>query len=242
MYLNVAAAHDYGARAAIVRVRFTVIFARFIAPKADLLYKTCDGRFLTVEYGVMSINSVATRVSLALAISGALAAAPVAAGGYHGGYGCYNCGYHNNGNVFGAVVGTAVALGFVAAIVSASHPQSNAIVTPAPAYAPVYPQAPVYQGQPLQQPVPVQQQAAPVDPSQTAAAAQVELCSRAAERTAQGYGSYARTVSIESINGEQANATIRGTLEVNPNNGQPLNHASFTCNVTYGQVTGVQLG
>ena len=45
---------------------------------------------------------------------------------------------------------------------------------------------------------------------------------RAAERTAQNYGGFARTVSIDSISGEQANAVIRGTLEINPNNGQPV--------------------
>jgi len=187
----------------------------------------------------MSINPFATRIALTLALSGALVAAPATARGYHGGYygpprGCYNCGYYNNNNVFGAVVGTAVALGFVAAIASASHPRTTTVVAPQPAYAPVYPQQPDYQ-QPAQT-------APPADASQTAAAAQVELCSRAAERTAQGYGGFARTVSIESINGVQANATIRGTLEINPNNGQPLNNAAFTCNVTYGQVTGVQLG
>lgn len=202
----------------------------------------------------MTIKSVATRVWVAVAVSGALAATPVAAGGNHGGYyggyyggrhGCYNCGYtNNNGNVFGAVVGTAVALGFIAAIASASKPRT--VVAAQPAYAPVYPQ------QPYQQPLPsypqqsvvqnpaVQQQA--TDPMQTAAQAQVEMCARAAERTAQNYGGFARTMSIESISGEQANAVVRGTLEINPNNGQPVNRAAFTCTATYGQVTGVRLG
>ena len=187
----------------------------------------------------MSFKSVAARVSLALAVSGALAAAPVAAGGsyrgYNGGYyggprGCYNCGYNNNGNVFGAVVGTAVALGFIAAIASASKPKT--VVAPQPAYTPVYPAQPVAQTYPVQ----------PVQPEQTAAGAQAEMCARAAERTAQNYGGFARTVSIDSITGEQANAVIRGTLEINPNNGQPVNRAAFTCTASYGQVIGVQLG
>ncbi len=191
----------------------------------------------------MSFKSAAARIVLGLAVSGAPAATPVAAGGYRGGYGgyhggYYNNGYYNNGNVFGAVVGTAVALGFIAAIASASKPKTTTVVAPQPAYAPVYPQQPYQQPAPLQAPA-VQQQ---VDPSQTAAGAQAEMCARAAERTAQNYGGFARTVSIDSISGEQANAVIRGTLEINPNNGQPVNRAAFTCAASYGQVTGVQLG
>jgi hypothetical protein len=193
---------------------------------------------LAGEFVVMSIKTVAARIALGLAVSGALAAAPVAAGGRYGGYhgGYYGGGgYYNNGNVFGAVVGTAVALGFIAAIASASQPKTTTVVAPQPAYAPVYPQ------QSYQQQAPVVQQQA-VDPSLSAAGAQAEMCARAAERTAQNYGGFARTVSIDSISGEQANAVIRGTLEINPNNGQPVNRAAFTCTATYGQVTGVQLG
>jgi len=183
----------------------------------------------------MSVNAAATRLALALVVSGALAAAPLAARGHHGGYwgpprGCYNCGYSNGGDVLGAVVGTVVALGFIAAIASASQPRT--VVAPQPAYTPVYPAQPVAQAYPV----------LPVQPEQTAAGAQAEMCARAAERTAQNYGGFARTLSIDSISGEQANAVIRGTLEINPNNGAPVNRAAFTCTASYGQVTGVQLG
>lgn len=185
----------------------------------------------------MSFNPVTSRVALALAVSGALVAAPLAARGYHGGYwgpprGCYNCGYSNGGDVLGAVVGSVVALGFIAAIASASQPRT--VAAPQPAYTPVYPAQPAY----LANPAPAYpEQAAP-----TIADVQVELCARAAERSAQNYGGFARTVSIESVTGSPAKAIVRGTLEINPNNGAPLNRAAFTCTARDRQVTGVQLG
>lgn len=178
-------------------------------------------------------------------VAAALAAAPASAGGrYYGGYpggyhgypgGYYGGGYHNNGgDVAAALIGGLLFGGLIGAAATSSKQASVPPPPPPPrgyvqsAYA-----TPAYAAG---APAPVAQ-AAP-----DAATAQVELCSRAAERTAQAYGGFARVVAIQGIDGNQANAQVRGTVEVNPGNGLSVTTTAFTCAASYGTVTGVRLG
>lgn len=174
------------------------------------------------------------RLFIAVIAATALASSPVLAGGRQGGYYGGHYGHHDShaGGIVAALIGAVVVTGLISAASSSKHDNHN---TYPQGYSPVPPAGQTAYGQ---APNGFSQ---PLDDS-SAATAQVELCSRAAERTAQNSGGFARTVSIEGIDGSQANAQVRGTIDYSPNNGNSTNRASFTCSASYGQVTAVRFG
>ena len=205
--------------------------------------------------------TIATRIALGLAVSGALLAAPASAqrypgygydGGYRGGYypGRY---YHhdNGGNIAAALIGGLVVGGLVGALASSAN-NNRATGYNQPRYAPQgYTQQRYQQGyaQPDYTPqnYPASGYAAPrpiaaAASGDSAAAQQVDLCARAAERAAQNNGGMARVVSIDGIDGSEASAQVRGTLEISQQQYGGSNRAGFTCSARYGEVTGIRLG
>jgi hypothetical protein len=187
--------------------------------------------------------SFSRNVVLGVLASTTLAAAPVSAGGYyHGGYhgGYYPAPYYynNGGAVAAALIGGLLFGGLIGAA-STSH---AATVPPPP---PPVPNG--FASSSTITTVPTQQAGSQQDGQaqpqvDDAATAQVELCSRAAERTAQGNGGYARVVAIQGIDGNQASALVHGTIELNPGNGGAVTNSPFTCAASYGSVTNIHLG
>lgn len=188
-------------------------------------------------------SSAQTRLCIAVLAVAALAASPVLAGrrhgGYHGGYYGGHYGHHDNhsGGLVAALIGAVVVTGLISAATSSNrdnrtaYPRGYAPVPPAGQTA--YTQAPYSQA-----PGGFER---PLDDN-SAATAQVELCSRAAERAAQNSGGDVATVTIDGIDGNPANAQVRGTVEYSQGNTGGTNRASFICSASYGQVTGVRFG
>ena len=197
---------------------------------------------------------IAARIALGVAVSGALLAAPVTAQSYRGYYGGGSGGYYHHGNggdIAAALIGGLLVGGLVGAIASSSNNSRPQGYTQQ-RYAPQG-----YGGQTYSNQGYVQQNYATPSYAQPnyaqptyvatrsngdAASAQVEMCSRAAERNAQQYGGMARVVSIEAVNGSEASAEVRGTLEISSQQYGSNNRAAFTCSASYDRVTGLRLG
>lgn len=204
--------------------------------------------------------NTAIRLALGAAIASALVAVPASAGGGWGypgyrppppRYGGYYGGYYGGGNggaIAAAAIGGLLFGGLIGA--AAAQPKAPAYtvatVTPGVVPAPVYPAYPAPQPYPAPQayPAPAPYPAVPpgVVAGASAASAQAEMCSRAAERFAQGSGGFARATSVSTVTGDQANAQVTGTLEIaNAPAGAP-SVVGFTCWASYGTVTGIKLG
>ena len=183
----------------------------------------------------------ALRLATGLALSMAVATAPVAArdwhGGYGGGYG-YHGGYHHDRGVgLGGVLLGAAIIGGVAAIASSNHRGR---------YASGY--APGYGGSGYSEPAYGYGQSSydggydrGSGYDQRAGADPVEACSREIDRAAGERGDRARVTGIDDVRGYGGGSTVRGHVEIERNYGG-AERRGFSCNANYNGEARVRFG
>ena len=170
------------------------------------------------------------RLATAAILSLAVASAPVAARPYygHGGYRHY---HHGGGiGVGGALLGAAI-IGGIAVAASNNDRRDREV------YAPAYGERYV-DGAP---PPAVYGQGYAASPEDSAGSP-VDDCSRAAERSAQARGGYARVTGIDRVDPIEGGANVLGTLELDRGQGYPIQRIGWSCRAAYGEVTGIRLG
>ena len=173
--------------------------------------------------------------SALVAALGLGAAAPAAAGGYHGGG--YYRGYHDHGSGFGDFLLGAALVGGIAAIATAASAPRAPVYSRgyAPDDGPRYDGPPAYDND---------GRSDPRDDGRGYADAAADQCARAAERAAQSDGGFARA-GIDRVQPFRDGARVFGTLAIEyryEGVAPERAHTRFDCTTAAGRITGLRLG